>query len=475
MEKSRVLRRQASQMPERFGCVASSSDGARGSCSICRTCARGALQTSRPSAGSRSSRSSTSLSCTSRARADDDLGGRDPPPSPRTDARVRRARGESLPPCQGLTFERFRLPWRRRCCFSWSESGRPCEGDRARVLSCSRGLVVPAGTRIPIRSCNGSRAQGHVGAGVLVQTMGALVQDSCVLVPPYVGRKAGSHLQGRRPVRSTRPAGARVRLAGMAAGALGAISGALDTLEYPSRAGHRLRPHLQRQDVLGGVGKKLVPAASRPQPTSTPGSWRLLGGFSLIRRGPPCASSLVRSGPPAHPAASFRVATVRATGGTSRAYRDAGLAEVRSRSRTAPGPCWANPVQRAVAGHSHEIDSAFRAAGWLPTQKVLSQRHREVTAAIASRPAITAPVSTNTSRTAPGPRVRAAGPKRPDSSSHKNRLLDSLSLVWSALRPRTSGDLQAVGAAGDPSQRSQHRWDVTAWCTISRPAGVVIW
>ena len=49
------------------------------------------------------------------------------------------------------------------------------------------GSVIPAGTRIPIRFVQHiTSGKDTVGTPVLVQTMGALVvQESCVVVPPY--------------------------------------------------------------------------------------------------------------------------------------------------------------------------------------------------------------------------------------------------------------------------------------------------
>src|SRR5260370_37256294 len=75
----------------------------------------------------------------------------------------------------------------------------------------SSDLVIPAGTRIPIRFVQRvTSGRDTVGTEVLVQTMGGLVRDSCVVVPPYVrakgrivvsrgGGRFGRH--GRRGVR----------------------------------------------------------------------------------------------------------------------------------------------------------------------------------------------------------------------------------------------------------------------------------
>jgi len=102
------------------------------------------------------------------------------------------------------------------------------------------------------------------------------------------------------------------------------------------------------------------------------------------------------------------------------------------RSENRAGTVLGDPFNVLLLGTAAEIDSAFRAVGWLPTQKrSFFTVTREVTAAIASRPAMTAPVSTqyfegrhqDLAYELAGPNVRIR---------HHIRiwLLDSLSLVW---------------------------------------------
>ncbi|HEX2648286.1 MAG TPA: LssY C-terminal domain-containing protein, partial [Candidatus Dormibacteraeota bacterium] len=102
------------------------------------------------------------------------------------------------------------------------------------------------------------------------------------------------------------------------------------------------------------------------------------------------------------------------------------------RSENRAGTVLGDPFNILLLGSAAAIDSAFRAAGWLRAQKpsVLAVT-REVSAAIASLPAINAPVSTqyfagrpqDLAYELPGPNVRIR---------HHIRiwLLDSLSLVW---------------------------------------------
>src|SRR5437879_12471743 len=119
--------------------------------------------------------------------------------------------------------------------------------------------------------------------------MGALVQDSCVLVPPYVrakgrivvskgGGRFGSH--GRL--------GVRVGSLEVRSGHWVPISGVLDTLEY-ARPGALTDSGLvsSGKTSVGGVGRKLVPAGVAAAVDLDAVPVAVLGGFSLVRRGPP--------------------------------------------------------------------------------------------------------------------------------------------------------------------------------------------
>src|SRR5437763_16131688 len=104
----------------------------------------------------------------------------------------------------------------------------------------------------------------------------------------------------------------------------------------------------------------------------------------------------------------------------------------RSRSENRSGTVLGDPFNVLLLGTWAEIDSAFRAAGWLRAQKrsVLAVT-REVTAAIASRPAITAPVSTQYFEGRPQDLAyELAGPNVRIRHHIRIWLLDSLSLVW---------------------------------------------
>src|SRR2546430_16021915 len=127
----------------------------------------------------------------------------------------------------------------------------------------SADLVIPAGTRIPIRFVQRiTSGRDTVGTGVLVQTMGALVQDSCVLVPPYV-RAKGRIVVSRGGGRFGRHGrlGLRFDSLEVRSGHWVAISGVLDTLEY-AKPGALTDSGLvsSGKTSVGGGGRKLLPA-----------------------------------------------------------------------------------------------------------------------------------------------------------------------------------------------------------------------
>ncbi len=297
--------------------------------------------------------------------------------------------------------------------------------------------VIPAGTRIPIRFVQRvTSGRDTVGTRVLVQTMGALVQDSCVLVPPYVRAKGrivvskGGGRFGRHGRLGLRFDSLEVR-----SGHWVAISGVLDTLEY-AKPGALTDSGLvsSGKTSVGGVGKRLVPAGVAAAADLDAVPVAVLGGFSLIRRGPPVrilAGEIggIRLTEPFVLSSPDRCDAVTA-------HRELtempALPKFVPRSENRTGTVLGDPFNVLLLGTAAEIDSAFRAAGWLPAQKrsVLSVT-REVTAAIASRPAMTAPVSTQYFEGRPQDLAyELAGPNVRIRHHIRIWLLDSLSLVW---------------------------------------------
>ena len=301
----------------------------------------------------------------------------------------------------------------------------------------SADLVIPAGTRIPIRFVQRiTSGRDTVGTGVLVQTMGALVQDSCVLVPPYV-RAKGRIVVSRGGGRFGRHGrlGLRFDSLEVRSGHWVAISGVLDTLEY-AKPGALTDSGLvsSGRTSVGGVGRKLVPAGVAAAADLDAVPVAVLGGFSLIRRGPPVRIIAGEIG--GIRLTNPLVLPTRDRCDPMTAHRELtempALPKFVPRSENRSGTVLGDAFNVLLLGTAGEIDSSFRAAGWLPAQKrsVLSVT-REVTAAIASRPALTAPVSTQYfAGRAQDLAYELAGPNVRIRHHIRIWLLDSLSRVW---------------------------------------------
>ncbi|HKW41357.1 MAG TPA: LssY C-terminal domain-containing protein [Gemmatimonadales bacterium] len=307
----------------------------------------------------------------------------------------------------------------------------------ALVALLAADVVIPAGTRIPIRFVQRiTSGRDTVGTAVLVQTMGALVQDSCVVVPPYV-RAKGRIVVSKKGGRFGRHGRLRLQFDSLEVrrGLWVAISGVLDTLEY-AKPGTVSDSGLvsSGKTSVGGVGGRLVPAGVAAAVDLNAIPVALLGGFSLIRRGPPVRIFAGEVG-------GIRLTEPLVLPGEDRcepvtAHRE--LTELpalptfvpRSENRT--GTALGDPFNMLLLGTGEGIDSAFRAAGWLPAQKrSVATVTREITAAIASRPAITAPVSTQYFEGRPQDLAyELAGPNVRIRHHIRIWLLDSLSLVW---------------------------------------------
>jgi len=297
--------------------------------------------------------------------------------------------------------------------------------------------VIPAGTHIPVRFLQAiTSGKDTVGTGILVQTMAAVARDSCTVVPPYM-RARGRLVVSRRGGRFGRHGrlGLQFDSLEVRPGQWVAITGVLDTLEYAAPG------ELTDSGVVSsgkgsvvGVGKRLVPAGVAAAADIAIVPVALLGGYSLVHRGPParvlagerggirlteplvlpdddrCEPLSTRPDPAELPA----------------------LPPFVPRSANRAGTVLGDPFNVLLIGTATELDSAFGGAGWVRAQRrsVLAVT-KEVTAAIASRPAASAPVSTqyfqgrpqDLTYELPGPTVRVR---------HHIRLwsLDSVSHVW---------------------------------------------
>jgi hypothetical protein len=265
--------------------------------------------------------------------------------------------------------------------------------------SQTRDTVTQTAT-LPIRFLQPvTSGRDSVGTKVLVQTLGAVVRDSCVVVPAYteiVGRVTLSR------------GGARFGHGGhlalhfdslqVARGRWVPISGVLDSLEYqpqPSSidsgnisAPSRRRAHLAESAVpialAAATGVAIVPAA-------------IVGELTLARRGPRVrilageVGRMVFTHPLvlAHPGRCLPVREHR------RLYLTPAIPEFMPRTETKKGEPSGDPINLVLLGSLAEVEGAFRAAGWASAHSAsLDALAKEVLAAIVSKPGGTAPVST---------------------------------------------------------------------------------
>ncbi len=298
-------------------------------------------------------------------------------------------------------------------------------------------VVLPAGTHIPIRFVQRvTSGRDTVGTPVLVQTMGAVVRDSCVIVRPYLRAKGHVVVSkgGGRFGRHGR-LGLRFDSLEVSPGRWASVAAVLDTLEYAPRGGLADSGLVSSgKTSIAGVGRKLVPAGVAAAVALDAVPVAVLGGFSVVRRGPPVrifAGEIggIRLTDPL-------VLPTRDRCDPVTAHRELtempALPKFVPRSENRSGTVLGDAFNVLLLGTAGEIDSSFRAAGWLPAQKrsVLSVT-REVTAAIASRPALTAPVSTQYfAGRAQDLAYELAGPNVRIRHHIRIWLLDSLSRVW---------------------------------------------
>lgn len=254
-------------------------------------------------------------------------------------------------------------------------------------------IAFPAGTTVPIRFLNAvTSGRDTVGTPVIAQTFAAMVRDSCVIVPPYAeisGRVVRS-IGGRRLGRSGQ-LDIEFDSLELRPGTRMPIHAVLDTLEYArsGRVGDSGVVHAHTSTLPIAIGAAatvvdVVPAA-------------LFGGYLLVRKGARAsilagevgAVRLVEPVTVPDPPACNPVAT------------HADLQDVPALPRFVPyasdksGRKSGDAINLIFLGPGQQIDGAFVRAGWVAARPAsLWALTREVTAAIASRPAVGAPVST---------------------------------------------------------------------------------
>jgi len=293
-----------------------------------------------------------------------------------------------------------------------------------------QGVTFPAGTLLPIRflaAVVGGR--DTVGTPVTVQTFGALVSDSCVIVPAFTeldGRVVRS-VGGRRLGRSGE-LGIRFDSLEIRPGVWAASLAVLDTLEFAQRR------DIRDSGVVHARSSRVpfVVAATSPAIGMVPSA--LFGGFLLVRRG---ARPTILAGE----VGAVRLLaplTLDAPSACSPVATHPDLHELPVLPRFAPhvvdkrGGRTGDAINLIFLGAGRALDSAFRRAAWVEAHAPsLWALTREVTAAIAARPAIGAPVSTLYFE---GRRedlaYELAGPNARIRHHVRIWLLDSLAGVW---------------------------------------------
>jgi hypothetical protein len=295
-----------------------------------------------------------------------------------------------------------------------------------------RPAVVGPGAHLPIRFLY-PLASGldTVGTRVLVQTMGALIADSCVVVPPF------AQVQGRVTLsRGGRRFGGRgeIRIAfdslELRGGTWVAMAGVLDTLEYvPPRdidasgtvhgghvsIGRRLLP----AGLLGVADVDVIPAA-------------MLGGYLIATRGP---RAKILSGEVGGlrlvAPLSLPIAACARPADNRDLTTPPDLPRFTPRSDTKAGVPW-DPINLIFVGTDADLDTAFVHAGWRPAHRhTTGAVVREVLAALADRPAVAAPLGTEYFEGRPQDAAfELAGPNARIRHHVRIWLLDSLAGLW---------------------------------------------
>jgi hypothetical protein len=261
--------------------------------------------------------------------------------------------------------------------------------------------------------------------------MGALVSDSCIVVRPYT-HILGRVLVSRGGRRFARRGEIRIEFDSLEArpGEWVPIEGVLDSLEYSPR--RDLTPSGTLYGRRVSIGKRLLPVGLLAAADVEILPVALLGGYWITRPGPRAQIFAGEVGglrlvtPLALP-----VATCERPSANADLTQFPDLPTFVPRAENKSGKPW-DVVNLIFLGNGAELDTAFKRAGWVVAQhRSLGAVGKGVLAALAGRPAIAAPVSTeyfqgraqDVAFELPGPNARIR---------HHARiwLLDSLALVW---------------------------------------------
>ncbi|MGH7590567.1 MAG: LssY C-terminal domain-containing protein [Gemmatimonadales bacterium] len=302
-----------------------------------------------------------------------------------------------------------------------------------------RTIDVPAGARIPIRFLAGVRG-GHdsIGSVVVVQTMGAVVADTCIVLSPYV------LVQGH-VVKPRHRGHLRLSFDSVAVdGAWHPIEARLDSLEFSPRAVNDSGIVTANGRRSSKVGRALVPLGVAVAAEALVVPAALASGYALIRRRQPATILAGEMG-------RLRLTaplTLSAPPGCFPVERFPPLASIpplppidpRTTDRAGNRP--GDPINLLFLGPADRIDSAFVQAGWRRAMRGSFFRlSREIAAMLMGRPgASAAPVSR---QYLDGRRQDLAFEFGGHSATARHHLrlwlVDSLRQVWVAAATRDNG------------------------------------
>ena len=294
-------------------------------------------------------------------------------------------------------------------------------------------VTFDPGTRIPVRFLQGIES-GRDTAGTLLflQTFGALVRDSCVIVPAYthvaghVFRSIGGRHLGR---------GGELVLVfdslEIQPAAWIPIHALLDTLEYePSQA-------IRDSGVLHAPGSNAEKELTAATPAAAEVGFvpaAILSTYLVLHHGPR-AKILAGEGGAIRLVAPLQVMPPQKCAPVS-GERDlvalpelpAFLPYTTNRQSDRSG----DPINLLFLGTAPDLDRAFVSGGWLRTgARGFGSVAHEVTAAITARPAVGAPVSTKYFAGRPEDLAyEIAGPNARKRHHLRIWLLDTLAGVW---------------------------------------------
>jgi LssY-like putative type I secretion system component LssY len=296
-------------------------------------------------------------------------------------------------------------------------------------------IVFPIGTTLPIRFLQTvTSGRDPVGTRVRVQTLGSLVSNGCVIVPPFTQAAGALTLSRRGHIFGGRGAlGLRFDSLQIRPGQWLAISAVLATLEYTpdkdlSDSGVAYGPR-------GSFAKRVLPfGIAGAADVVGEAAVAVLGGYWLARRGR--AAKIV-----AGEIGRLRLTTLLSVAadsvcvpvGASRPLVAVPqLPHFMPRSETKAGRFLGDPMNLIFLGTLEDLDSAFLRAGWVgPKRTSFGTVSREIVAGLANRQSIGAPLSTQYFRGRPQDLAyQLAGPNARYRHHARIWQLDSLASIW---------------------------------------------